>query len=268
MNTVLWHTLLESIHRKIGLVLLGIAALVPLAVLSLFRFETLADGSLQAVLIHERLGPAAEFVPAALGTLLQLTSGLLLFLVMFAAAPMLTTYMERGWVDLLVSKGVERWKMLLGRYGGGLGLFLVAILLMNGGVALYFWARTGYAPGRFVVSLGLLTLSFAALLALMAVMAMLQASTAILIVVGFMQLILSSLLANREQLYRVISAGWAQWIIEWLYRLLPKNSELHSEAASYLQNGSMESWWAAGTTLAFVGAALGLAYWLFHRKSF
>lgn len=268
MKTIFLHTLRESLHRRMGLVLLVISALVPAGLLYLIRFQTRDDGTMVAYVFSNRVGTASEFVQSALTGMLHMTVGLWLFLGIFAIAPLLTTFMEKGWADLLLSKGVARWQVLLGRYGAGLALFAVSLLILDGTPAVYFWTRTGIAPGRFFVGVGLLALSFATLLALMAVTAMVQASPAILIIVAFMQVILSSLLAQREALYALMSANWLEWLIDWSYRILPKNHELLGVAVDYFRTGTIASWWAVWSSALFVAGALGVAYWLFHRKSF
>ncbi|MCH8348011.1 MAG: hypothetical protein IH901_05915, partial [Proteobacteria bacterium] len=184
-----------DVGQRMGLVLLAISVLVPTGLLYLIRFQARDDGTVMAYLFSNRVGTAAEFVPSALSGLLQMTVGLWLFMGIFAIAPLLTTYLEKGWADLLLSKGVARWQVLLGRYGGGLALFAATLLILDGAPAIYFWARTGIAPGRFFLGVAMLGLSFASVLALMALTAMVQASPSILIIVGFMQVILSSLLA-------------------------------------------------------------------------
>ena len=268
MGTVFLHTLWESLHRRMGLVLLAISVLVPTGLLYLIRFQARDDGTVMAYLFSNRVGTAAEFVPSALSGLLQMTVGLWLFMGIFAIAPLLTTYLEKGWADLLLSKGVARWQVLLGRYGGGLALFATTLLILDGAPAIYFWARTGIAPGRFFLGVAMLGLSFASVLALMALTAMVQASPSILIIVGFMQVIVSSLLAQRESLYALMSAQWVQWLMDWVYRILPKNHELLGLAVNYLRTGTIESWWAVWSSALFVAGALGLSAWLLHRKSF
>jgi len=267
MLTVLWYTLRESIHRRMGLVLLVFSVLLPSMLFAIARFETQPDGR-----IFVRMGRFLHrdihaYVNEALGNLLNFTAGPWLFLGMFAAAPLLASYLEKGSSDMLLSKGVSRWQFFLGRFLGVLALFVLAIVVMDGGSALYLWARTGVAPERFPVALLLPLLSFAAYLAMMALVSLSQANAGLLIMVAFLQATFSAILFNRNQLFTFITWGWVRTSLDWLYRILPKNSELDRMATSYFRLGTYE-WWPVWSTGVFILVVLGASFWFLHRKSF
>jgi ABC-type transport system involved in multi-copper enzyme maturation permease subunit len=267
MLTVVWHTIRESVHRRMGLVLLIFSIVLPSAMFAIARFETQPDGSIfirTGRFLHR---DAAGFVNNSLSTLLNFTAGPWLFLGMFAAAPLLASYLEKGASDLLLSKGVPRWQFFLGRILGVLGVFVVAIVVMDAGSALYLWARTGVGPGRFLVALLFPLLSFMAYLVMMAFISVAQANVGVLIMVAFLQVTFSAILFNRNLLFTFITWGWARTSLDWLYRILPKNSELDRMATTYLATGNFE-WWPIWSTGVFIVAALGASFWLLHRKSF
>jgi ABC-type transport system involved in multi-copper enzyme maturation permease subunit len=269
MLTVFWHTLRESVHRRMGLVLIVFAVLLPAAQLAFIRFETQADGSMIAYAGRFVHRDVPKFVQSNLQGLLQMTASLWVFLGIFAGASLLSSYLERGATDLLLSKGVPRWQFFLGRWLGALGLFVLVIAVMNGGTAMYYWARTGVEPWRFLASLLLPTLSMAAALALMALGSLAQPNTGLLIVVAFLQMSFSQLLFSRQQgLYTVITAQWARTLIDWAYRILPKNFELVRDANRFLGTGVLDSWWSVWSTGVFIIVVLGASLWFLHRKSF
>jgi len=266
MRTVLWHTLRESYNRRMGLVLLIISVMVAGTYLWFPRFVTRPDGSIVVYISEKLQGDAAGYVKTLFVNLLQLSGTLWLMVGAFAAAPLLTTHMEKGWVDLMLSKGVPRWQVFLGRWLGALILFIASMALMSGIPALYFWARTGVTPGRFFAAIGVIVLSFAALLALIS---MAHASQAIPIMFAILCMSLAPVLAMREHmLYDMIKAKWAQWLIDWAYRILPKTSELSQMARAYLNTGTIKEWWPVWSSGLFILGALALTAWLFHRKSY
>jgi len=267
MLTVFWHTLRESIHRRMGLVLLVCSVFLPSVLFAVSRFERQANGSIVAYTGPFRHTDIQVFVNDAFGSLLQFTAGIWLFLGMFAAGPLLVSYLEKGAPDLLFSKGVPRWQFFLGRFLGVLALFVIAVGVMDGGSALYLWARTGVGPGRFLVALLFPLLSFAAYLALMGLVSLAQANAGVLIMVAFLQAAFSAVLANRSQLFTVIQWAWARTAIDWLYRILPKNSELDRMANMYFRSVTYD-WWPIWSTGVFIGVVLGVSLWFLHRKSF
>ena len=269
MGAIFLHTLRESVSSRMGAALLAASALVPVIFLGQLRFVAQSGGG---VIVYRGVypeGTSTDFVRQAYGTLLFLTSGPWVFLVVFAAAPLLTSFLEKGWVELLLSKGLARWKILMARFGGALALYGATLLLFDLGPALYFWARLGVRPGRWVVALSFLVLSFTTFLATMSLVGVLHGHPALPIMVAFLQVPVSGVLADRAQLlYRVITAKWAHWLIDWAYRILPKNQELSRLALGYMQRGAIDSWWPVWSSALFMAGTLAFACWWFQQKSY
>lgn len=269
MITVLWHTLRESYNRRMGLVLLIISVLVAGLYLWFPRIVTQPDGSIVAYMGERLQGKASAYADSMFMNLLRLSGTLWVMVGAFAAAPLLTSHMEKGWVDLLLSKGVARWQMFLARWLGALVLFIASMALMTGIPTLYFWVRAGVTPGRFFPAVSMIVLSFAALLALMALISMAHASQAVPITFAILYTAMAPMLAFREHvLYDIIKAKWAHWLIDWIYRILPKTHELGQMASVYLQTGAIKEWWPVWSSGLFILGALALSCWLMHRKSF
>ena len=268
MLTVLKYALLESLHRRMAVILLIMGVVIVGALFLTISFETAEDGTLLVAPAVGMTMSAKQFVPLMIGGLLGFSRTLWLFLVLFAVTPLLTTYMEKGWVELLVSKGVPRWQFLVGRYAGGVVLLAISLMLVVGVPGIYFSLRAGLSLPNLFGALALLLLSFSAVLALMALIAVFQVSPVIPIMVGFLQLTLSAVLANRQALYSFFQSEWIRTSFDWSYYVLPKNSELSNLASGFLANGAVEAWWPVWSTGLFLFGALTLACWLFHRKSF
>ncbi len=268
MLTVLKYALLESLHRRMAVILLIMGVVIVGALFLTIGFETAEDGTL---LVSPTVGmtmSAKRFVSTMLDGLLGFSRTLWLFLVLFAVTPLLTTYMDKGWVELLVSKGVPRWQIVIGRYAGGVVLLAIALFLIAGVPGTYFSLRAGLSLPNLFGALALLLLSFSAVLALMTLVAAFQVSPVIPIMVGFLQLAVSAMLANRQALYSLFQSEWIRTSFDWSYNILPKNSELSNLASGFLANGAVESWWPVWSSGLFLLAALAAACWLIHRKSF
>ena len=266
MGTVILHTLREAVFRRMGLVLLIISLLLPALYVWGFRFETQADGSVM-VRSGPRVLPAEVFVPYDLKRQLEQANVLWLVLGIFATAPLLTSYLEKGWAELLLSRGVPRWKMLLARYLGAWLLFCISLLLAYGLPAMYLWAGTGYRPGRFFLGLALTALNFGAVLAMMAPVGVAQSNPALLIIAGFIQVTVSRVLVDRESVYALLNLRWPRPLMDAAYRILPKTWELGRMASGIVDARPVESWWPFWTTVVFGALMLALAAELLHRKS-
>ncbi len=258
----------ELISRRVGMVLVGLALLMPaLHIYGWSRsLERLPDGSF---VVHA--GPTAmpvhDFLRSDLSNQLTFAHTFWVLLAIFATAPALTTFQERGWAELLFSKGLRRWEVLLGRYLAGLTAFAVALFFICGVPALYVWWTTGITQYRFFTGLGLTLLSFASLLSLMALVSVLQVNAALLVMVGFVQFTFARFLATRGELYVLIPWDWLKTLLDWLYYLLPKNAGLQRAATTYLTTATFVSWWLLWTTAVFAVAALAAACVLLQRKN-
>jgi ABC-type transport system involved in multi-copper enzyme maturation permease subunit len=269
MSTVILYTLRESIHRRMGLALIVFAVIVPALLLGMTHVTTGPDGK-PSVKVGSFMEATAEIMTQSIAaSLLDIASAWWLIIGLFAVAPLLTSYQEKGWADLLLSKGIARWQMVVGRYLGAIALFGITLVFMAGAPMLYLWARTGVSTRYFFGAVGLLLLAFASLLSLMALASMAMPNPAVPILFAFLYSMLSPVLLRREgMLYDVFKWKAVQWLLDWAYRILPKQSELVGMARVYLGHGKVDSWWPVWSSALFIVGALVLSSWLLHRKDF
>lgn len=269
MWTVFRYTFLEALHRRMAVVLLATAVLSAIVPLFFFRFETAPDGT---VYVQEYNGQqrvhARDFVNTMGQNSLGITLTLWQFLGLFAVAPLLSSYMEKGSTDLLFPKGVSRAGIFAGRFLGTYGVYLSSIVCLNGISALVLWAKTGVSMRTFLVGVAIAGFSFLAITALMALVCVLQPQPAPAIAIAFVQITLSVVLAARNDLFRLITWHWLQVFLNWLYYILPKNSELGSAATRYFVLGTITNWMPFWSTGLFIVAILAACYALLRRKSF
>ena len=271
MGNILVHTLKESIHRRVALALIVVAVLIMVAEVGFTHFQTNEKGELMVYRFGAKTGIAAKtyVVTEARYESLGILSGMWVMLGLFAATPLLTSYMEKGWVELLLSKGTPRWKIFLGRYTGAAALFIFTALLMSVIPLTYFSLRAGVPLKPFFAAVGIVFVSFLGSLALLALVSTAQANTALLVIVVFLEKMIASMLALRKQLlYGLITAKWAQWSLDWLYRILPKHPDLEHMARNYATSGAWESWFPIWTTAVFILVASAWGLWRFERKAF
>ena len=271
MWTVFTHTLKESIHRRVALALIVVAVLILIAEVGFTHFAMNDKGELMVYRFGAKAGMAAKNYVASEARFetIGILSGLWVMLGLFAATSLLTSYMEKGWVELLLSKGTPRWKIFLGRVSGAGALFVLTAVLMSVIPTTYFSLRAGVPLKPYFVAVGMIFVSFLGSLALLALVATAHANTALLVIVVFLEVTVTSMLAVRKQLlYGLITANWARWLLDWLYRILPKHSDLEHMAKNYAMSSAWESWFPLWTTAVFVVAATAWGLWRFERKAF
>ena len=164
-------TFREALSRKIFWGLLGGSALVIGFFLFLLSID-LVDGARAAMSVfgrevnHGRLIDVRKFVLAVQGGVAAFLFSVGLFLAVFSTAGFIPALLEKGTVEVLLSKPLSRLHLLGAR---ALGVWLVIafnIAVLVGGVWVVLGFKTRVWTGRFWLSAGLVLLAFAALLAL------------------------------------------------------------------------------------------------------
>jgi ABC-type transport system involved in multi-copper enzyme maturation permease subunit len=270
MWTVFVHTLKESIHRRIALALIVVAIFFFAIQIGFTHFSRDANGELM-VLHSKSSAPIAakafvttDVFPASI----LILANMWVLLTLLATTSLLTSYMEKGWVELLLSKGTPRWQIFAGRYLGTLGLFIVTAFIMNVLCPTYFALRAGVPLRPYLVALSFLLLSFLGALSLLVLVSTAHPNAGLLVLVVFLEFIVSGMLAGREQLAKAIPWKWVTWLMDWMYRILPKHEELNRMATRYSLSHTVATWFPVWTTAVFVVVASTWAFWRFERKAF
>ncbi|MGA2716966.1 MAG: hypothetical protein ABSG41_28095 [Bryobacteraceae bacterium] len=263
------NSLHETLSRRVALVLFGVAILVTLAFNWLVHIRPLGNGMSVMTVGAQQPAPSGIAVPAVLESMLRTTGTLWLLLAIFAAAPLLTSSLEKGWLELTFSKGTPRWKILVGRFLGGLTLYAFTFALATFPLAARLWWETGVGTWRIGIALLVQTFSFAALLSAAALATLPQKGVTLPIMASVAIWVLSPSLAMRQEAYyRIFNSHLARTIVDWVYRILPKCSELEDLCISLVQGGRITSWWPIWSTGVFTLAVLSLTLWQLSRKSF
>jgi len=266
MGTVFYYTLRESLSRRMGLVMIAISMILPVALLYSLSFEKAADGSYLVGARHKAPAEAAFKMIAA--AQVGMAQSLWILVAIFVSGALLSSYLEKGWADMLLTKGVARWKFLLGRMAGCIALYGFMLFMINGVPALYFWARTGVSPKDLLLSTALLLFNFACLLSLMALVCMVLPNASLLILIGFLQMGFSNLLVNRKEIVEFLGKPWLGPPLDFAYTILPRTKEVNNFALGILAQQPIASWgpfwWSAGLAVAFTA----IACFSLHRKNF
>ena len=197
--------------------------------------------------------------------------------------------MRKGSLDLILAKPVSRGELLVYKYIGGLTFMFLVSCLAIGGVWLVLSIRSGYWNPVFLLSIPMLTFSFAILYALSAFLGVLtrNAIVAILLTILFMFLLWAVgtgktvLDVYRSMPVREDSAPkWLEYTVDGANTVLPRYKDLDKLMSRTLAEGvstpaelksrdrlDLPSWGAAiGVSLGFITLMLLLAYWRFATR--
>jgi len=193
----------------------------------------------------------------------------------FATASLIPRMLEKGTIDLLLSKPISRPALFLSRYAGGLLTASMNLMYLTCGLGAILAWKTGVFNGGFVLSGLLMSLYFACLLAYMVLAGVLLRSTTVSIMITaalfFVSLLVRWPHANRDWPLLITSrpVRFLAWLsVETLYYALPRSSDFVQGTAALIRHeGSV----AAGAVLgsaAAGGLALLAAVAFFSRKDY
>lgn len=197
------------------------------------------------------------------------------FMAVFATAHLVPRMLDKGTVDLYLSRPVSRVHLLLSRYIAGLILSASNLVYLIGTVWLIVVWKTGVTNPRFLIGGLIIFLVIAVLLAFAFLVGVVTSSTAVSIMTTFGMFFFGLAMAGHDKYAAAVSKDWQAWIIETLYWVLPKTAEMGQAVFAFVGGQELPERIMSVltpapflTTAAFGVASLVLASWLFTRKEF
>ncbi|GEM_PF-2945245 len=269
MITSYWDALHESLSRRVALVLIGLALVTSVGFNLLVKVTPLPNKQFRIVLGNAPLPMRDIGVPAMVHNLVSQQMGiagtLWILGALFGAAPLFSSTLEKGWLELLFSKGTSRWQIFLGRFLAGATLYAITFGVATFPLAVRMWWQTDVRVWEISVAMLLFTLSFASLMAVAAMASLPQRGASLPILGGVAVWLFSPFLMRRAEMD---AWPWVKPVLDWAYRIFPKCSELGDAASAYLKTGHITAWWPIWSTGVFIAVVMAYTLWSVERKSF
>jgi ABC-2 type transport system permease protein len=232
-------TLKEAMARKVFLFFIGIsilAIIVTAIIFSVVDTQSLISG------IENKTGN--DFMVRNIVSMLEIMiisplAGLGLLLAIFSSSSFVPNMLEKGNIDLLLSKPVSRQQLLWGKYAGGLLVVLLNIGFLVIGIWLIIAVKFSFWDLTFLWSILIITFTFAVLYSLIVFCGILTRGSMLgMMLAYFIFLILSPVLAiANERADIFFKSDVVKGIIKSIYYLIPKTSELMGTMISNLATG-------------------------------
>lgn len=255
--------------RKVFLFFAGISILVLLGMIlffSLVGLDTLTSITIQ--------GGSGVLDDVAVGLQLMIVnplSGLCLLLAIFASASFVPHMMERGTIDLLLSKPISRTQLLMGKYLGGLLVVFLNIFLLIFGTWLIISIKFSSWDFSFLLVSLLVTFTFAVLYSLIVFIGVLTKGSILGMMLAYLIFLIVSplLLLYRDTFRELIESEAAKVVLDGFYYIIPKTSELMGTITLNLASGrGIHDFQPVITSLIFLILFLIFSVVLFRRKDF
>ncbi len=195
--------------------------------------------------------------------------GLLLFVSIFATASVLPTVLEKGTIDLYLSKPISRSMLLFGKVLGSVLVIAANIAMFMGGAWVILSLRLGFWNTGFLAAAPTILFSFVTLYAIVVLFNVVTRKGTLGIIITYVHFIaLSGVLANREKIAIISDNAVMKSLAAGLYYILPQTFEINGMATMFIAQQPVASWTPMITSAALAAVTFGLAGWLFNRKEF
>ncbi len=294
VGAIVLDTVRELLYRRTLLFYFGIVTLTHLLLLLALQTDV-ANGAISSIRVFgmeghgsgggfsfgsEAGGGAAGLTAASLASGIQIVIAFIFYpvailLAVLATSSLVPHMLEKGAIDLLLSKPVSRPVLLLSRYLGALLVAGANLIYLVGGVGVILALKTGVFNTGFILSGLMMTAYFGALLAFLVLWGVLLRSTIIGIMmtaaIFFASLVVSwphsspdwpMLITSRMPRYAT------QGIVELLYHALPRTFEFSQIVSNLILQRDVASWNAVFGTVASGAGALACAVLWFRRTDF
>jgi len=278
-------TFRELVARKVVLGLFIVATLV-WGLLALALQLDVVDGTLEGIRIFgqmpevrvessnggeglDSLGddPLRTIVMATEAVVAGITYWVGILLALFASGGLVTSMMERGQIDVLLTKPISRGRILAGRLVGVASVTGALFAYLLGMVWLVMSLKSGVWNLRFLLAIAIVLAMFAVLYGVVAFVSVWTESTALALVVT-LGLLFTTMVLAIPGLARVTGPAWGG-VIETFHHVLPRFSEVGAYTLPDLaRDRAVRSWTPLLSSLAFGAVVYAGTFLLFRRKDF
>ena len=273
-RAIIAYTLRESLAKKTFMGFFVITTIVHLLFIFALNVDIVSGGQAalslfgkdmpQAVSM-EKLLTGFKHVMSALAVLM-LTGGI--FLAIFATGSLIPNMLEKGSVDLILSRPLARWQLLLGRYLGAVGLVAINVFYMTAGVWLIISVKIGFWHWPFLLSSVIIIIVFAILYAIMTFVGVTVRNSGVSMMAAWFVMFFSPLLFERDKIYALLSKRIYQWILDGVYYLTPRTFELGNMTRAFVAGEPITNWMPLIQSLLVGTAFLTAAIVVFEKKDF
>ena len=233
-----WYTLREAFARKVFIFFAAISVIFLIGLAVVF-------GLVNTDSILSSMNPSGDkIVLEQVITKIQLAitaplSNLCLLLAIFSSASFIPIMLEKGNIDLLLSKPISRTQLLLGKYLGGTLVVFINIAFLILGSWIIISLKFSYWNFNFPLVILVITFTFAVLYSVVVLFGILfRSSVPGMMIAYFIFLILSpALYFIKLQLQTITEKEVLKSIVDGFYYFIPKTSELMGTINSNLGQG-------------------------------
>lgn len=227
------------------------------ATISLFGQEAMSTGNL------ERLN---EFIGYIQGAIAAFLYGVSIFIGVFVCAGLSAAVFEPGRAELLLARPLPRVLVLAARYCGAVLMVALNVVLLIAGSYLILGLKSSYWNPSFLWAIPITGFVFCVLMALVLLVAVLTENAAVAMIVTFVAMVFSPILAQNDLAIRLLPSQFARNLWRAGYLALPKVYEMGAVLLALVRGETVDDWLPVTSSAVFATVALLVAWLLFQRR--
>ena len=268
---IITDTFRESLARKTILGFFGLSTLFLLIALIFFLagqdlLLKSQPAMMQKIPMDELMQQIVVGVESVIARLLYAPA---ILLSIFATASIIPNTLEKGSIDLLLSKPVSRTEILVGKILGASTIVFLNVTYYIVGMWLIISLTTGVWNPAFLLAIFPIVFGYLVLFSIALFIGVTARSSALaILLVYFLFIIVVPILTARElTLYTFITNAGIKGVLDTLYYILPKTDDIANACSFVVENkkiAAMPIWSSALFSLAVFTGSL----FLFRKKDF
>jgi ABC-type transport system involved in multi-copper enzyme maturation permease subunit len=272
MNNILTisnFTIREALSRKIIVAFFAISTFVIIVFALLFAFVSTDNFAQMTSNSGKVMDVSKELVKGIKLFIVAPLFGGGLFLSIFSASSFIPKMLEKGNIDLILSKPIARWQIILGKFLGGVLIvfFNIAYLIIA------IWILIGFKfsiwDANLLYSILTITFTFAALYSLIIFIGITTQSSVLAMMLSYLIFfILSPILSARDSISYFLNSPIWEKILDVLYYIIPKTSELGSATTELSIGYGISEYQPFLTSLVFLILVLYASIIIFNKKDY
>jgi ABC-type transport system involved in multi-copper enzyme maturation permease subunit len=262
MLTIILNTFREAIAKKIFIGYYIIYTIIILVFLFAVNLDTV-EGVIS-------LTDVQQSVVSLQAIMTSVSYLLVLIFCIISSASFIPSMVDKGTVDLLLSKPLSRFKILLSKYLGAVIFVGISLIYFIGAIWLILSLKSGFWNFNFLFTILSLTFAFAVMYSIVVLIGLTTQSSIIAILVNlFLLFVICPILAARETvIFTFVTNDVVRFLFNFFYYIFPKPGEINDITIKLITNEPVASWQPVITSFLFCAAVMSYSVYYFSRKDY
>jgi ABC-type transport system involved in multi-copper enzyme maturation permease subunit len=264
-------TFRESFYKKTFLGFLAISTFIILLFLFALNLD-IVNGAQSAVSLFGIQAPELVDIDIIVAGVEGVVSVMLftigIFMSLFATSSLIPSLLQPGFIDLFISKPVNRLQILGGRFMGAITIVTFNIFYLIILTWFIISIKSGLWNWNFLLAGLVIVFTFAVLFSMMTFLGTISKSGPFSLMITYLILFFSPILLQRDQIYALLSSRYYGYIFDGFYYFLPKTAELGKITTQLARGLPVDSWMPVWTSFLFLAFMFLISAYIFQRKDF